>query len=544
MVKQLQSAPPKKAVKKPPVVVEPPPQVEEIRDILYPDIQVKCFWEGSADGAMSYDIMKAILGWESEPEYTARMLQEQPGLKPEQAMFTKELWDDSNNFRNIAGHKVVCWNNDHNRPFDESTAKRYSQEVLTRNWAGPTTFPGETVNGETLIVSRTGRVESGQHRGIGYMWAVETWRKQQMKWIPNWPDEPVFETIVVFGVSENPKVIRTLDNVRPRTSTDVIYTSGIFDRKADGTQTSSVEKKECSRMLAKAIDFLWQRTGAGGEAGQTKIYQTHAEALGFEERHPKLLDCVKHIFEENASRALSKLRISPGICAGMLYLMGSSSTDAETNAKYFSMEHRDESVLDWENWDRATEFWVTLASGAGEAIPITTALKSLVDEDGADGRMIEKVAILTKAWQMFSQHEPIEFATPPLKYTIRDGRTVLDEGPECSLGGIDIGLEKAKAAAEHVPTPEELEEAKKANRKAAAEELTSKLQGMRKTTPAPVAAKVPSKPLLLPAKNGPPPGPSATVAEPGQGKPPAPKLKVPGPFVPPVAKPKPIVRKT
>lgn len=518
---------------------------QQVRDIIYPNPEPKCYWEG-AEGPITCALAKQLIGWESEPEYTARMIQEDPSIKPEAAMFGDDFF-----MRDLNGHKVRCWNNAHNRPFGEETAKEYAQSILKRDWAGPTTMPGETVNGETIIIGRTGQVTSGQHRLIGLILACMMWAgKDKLKWEVYWPTEPVMESLLFFGASEDPRVTRSLDNVRPRTTADVIYTSNIFKG------LKSTEHKECARMLAKALDFLWVRTGVN-EEGKATVYQTHSESLNFHERHPRLLDCVKHIFEENADRSLSNVKaheeskgisLSPGTCAGMLYLMGCSSSDGDL---YRNMEVRSEKKLAWDNWERACEFWVELSGGQGEGKVIRAALNTLIDEDGKEGRQVEKVTLLTKAWLMFNANDPIEFEDPPLKYVIRNGTVHLDEWP--SLGGIDIG--PTKKVEPKAPTKEEIEAAKLDKRRAAADDLKSKLAGVTKN-PATVelATKlqemgrkvvippVPQKPAgptnVLPARNGPPQGPSATIAEPGQGKPPAPRLipPVPKPFAPPVVK--------
>ena len=67
-----------------------------------------------------------------------------------------------------------------------------------------------TVNGETIIVTRYADVDSGQHRGIGFLFACQIWEKGDI-WNgidPRklWPEMPTMECIIVYGVSSSPRV--------------------------------------------------------------------------------------------------------------------------------------------------------------------------------------------------------------------------------------------------------------------------------------------------------------------------------------------------
>jgi hypothetical protein len=92
-------------------------------------------------------------------------------------------------------------------------------------------------------------------------------------------------------VSEEPATIRTLDNVRPRTLSDVLYTEeNVFGR------LSAAARKEAIRNLDYAIRFLWNRTGQSNPSyGSFTSYRTHSESLDFFHRHPHLAQIVEHI---------------------------------------------------------------------------------------------------------------------------------------------------------------------------------------------------------------------------------------------------------
>ena len=464
--------------------VKAPQKKESVgREVIYPVLSVNGAEVPTEQLTITCQQMKTLLGWETEKDYKARTGKD---LK-------EYLLID------VEGNKVVCHHNDHNRPFSESWARTLAQDILNRNWAGPTTMPGETVNGETIVVGRTGRVSSGQHRGVGLILACQLWAgKNHDHWVTLWPEEPILESLVVTGVSESPHVIRTLDNVKPRSLLDVFYTSEIFVNLK-----TLAQKKECSRMLDNATKLLWQRTGAG--SGKDKAftgYLTHSEALGFVERHPKLLKCIKHIFEENQDRQISKQKLSPGQCAAMMYLMGSSSTDGDV---YRNADPPNEKKLSWDNWDKAEEFW-TLAGTSTEFKAVRSAINPVSkDNEPIKLSQSERISILCLAWENFLKGHKIKASDLQLSYhTKDDGERVLDQ---CySFGGIDLG-NKPGEPDEKPPSEEELEAEKERVRREKAEELAAKLKAGRRGSSSTEAKSTPR-------------GPSSK-----DGKPPAPKLK-------------------
>lgn len=382
--------------------------------VIYPEIELVEYSTTSRAGPLTAADWRVVLEWETEKEYQARKVKEVPDSKPEHW-----LYGDVYHCLDTSGDKVRCRNNGNNRPFDMGWCEEIIDMILHGQWVGPYTIPGETVNGETVRISRYGRVLSGQHQGTACILADEWLQAERGKEdydaanpkYPFWNGQAqVFiETIVVRGLSEDERVLRTIDYVKPRTAADMLYTMEVF------RQNKPAERKEMTRMLAAALDLLWTRT-------QAKGYKTHPELVGFLERHKRLLKCVEHLFLENGgigrsgdatSRRISKLRISAGHAAALCYLMGCSS-DKTTR---YSDDYRDEMPpseknLDWSYWDRAQDFW-TLLAGSRDFMPVQHALGRLAGSKpdseenlGLGGIPAEKLAILAKAWEQWRDHPP------------------------------------------------------------------------------------------------------------------------------------------
>lgn len=154
-------------------------------------------------------------------------------------------------------------------------------------------------------------------------------------------------------------------------------------------------------MLQTAINFLWKRTGVSDD--EAHKFQTHGESVNFFDRHPKLLECIEHIYGLNSGeggRNITFLKLQPGLAAGMLYLMGSSGSDPD---EYLSGIHaRSEKALEWSNWEQACDLWTGVAMSAEQLVPVRTALQNLIDPDnGEGGRTIEKVGTIAKAWGFY-----------------------------------------------------------------------------------------------------------------------------------------------
>lgn len=375
--------------------------------VLYDRLEILEFSTAVDRGPITVQDIKDMLGWETESEFKVRKVREDPTSKPDHW-----LYGDDYHTTDLYGEKVRCVYNANNRPFDREWCDAIVEMILAGQWAGPFTVPGETVNGETIRISRYGRVLSGQHQGTALILASQKLAKAREDKVdsptaPKYPvwrtkGEPFLETIVVRGLSEDSRVLMTVDYTKPRSTADVLYTSETF------RTSPPVRRKELCRILAGAADTLWSRT-------DTKGYKTHPEVVAFIDRHSRLLDCVLHLFKCNgdgvaSGRVLSKLRLNPGQCAALMYLMGSSGPATDGDVYRNENPAPSERYLDWSLFDKATQFWDGLATSR-EFMPVRTALAALFDSApdkddnfGLGGRGPEKLALIQRAWIRFRDH--------------------------------------------------------------------------------------------------------------------------------------------
>lgn len=384
---------------------------EPALSIVYPKVECLEYSIDSPRGPLTSDDIDVMMGWETEEEYQRRMVQENGGE------LTHYLYGDVFHCLDEYGKKVRCHNNAGNRSFDEEWCEYIIDMVLNGVWAGPLMMPGETINGETIRISRYGRVLSGQHQMTACKRANQRLQKLRAKSreeadqkYPAWKDheQVVIETLVVLGLSEDERILRTIDYVKPRTVADMLYTMPLF------RGNTPVERKEMTRMTSAAIDTLWARTA-------TKGYKTHPEVVGFLERHKRLLKCVEHLFVLNKphaddGRRISKHRISPGICSALKYLMASAGPKTEGDV-YRNEFPPSEKGLDWSLWDKAEEFWELFAKhDSFEQVrhalgKLLDSLPTKDDNIGLGGRIGEKLAILSRAWSRWKDH-PDEAGDP------------------------------------------------------------------------------------------------------------------------------------
>lgn len=429
------------------------------RSVVHPTVEARVC---DGDGALTEDQAKLLLRWQTRQECFDQLRAKNARLKsPGDIAFEADFTD-------LEGNGVKCWNNCRNRPFDLDHAKELAQVILNRGWAGPTTMPGKTINGEPAIIGRTGIILSGQHSLIGFILACQDWRRDEY-WRTLWPTPPVLEKLLVFGIDESQDILKTFDNVRARKASDTFYTSDIFQA------LPPAGRKECSRMLEAALKLLWKRLGCG--ESKHEHYQTIDASYNLLNRHKRLNECIKHLFETNEDRQISNLRLSAGQCAAAMYLMASSVSDGET---YRNDAQPDERLLNFDRWARAEEFFTLLASGA-DFKPVRDALgKLFVPGEGIGGRVVEKLAVLALAWQKFG----VEGVDPTVKDCSLE--SLYDRDPQGNItglsnaptfGGIDRG-EKPEPREADVP-PEEVEQSKEEIRRAKAAEMVAAASAVR-----------------------------------------------------------------
>jgi hypothetical protein len=361
-------------------------------DVLYPEVEVRIC---QGEDAIDEDAAKGLMGWSELPEDSE----------------VEHLLKDNE------GKRILCTNNMINRPLYPAIVTQLCQEILQGNWV---------LNGETIIIGRTGKVLNGQHELIALIMACRKY-KEDPEAFPFWHDQntsPFLEKLVAFGIEETDRIINTMDTGKGRSMADAFYRSEYF------RDENMSQKKLLSKLLDYAIRLLWFRTGASVDAYAPK--RTHAEAEKFLDRHLTLLKCIRFIAEEDTEKGISKI-LPAGTAAGLMYLMATSESDA---TEYHSSNPPHEGLLSLTMYEKAEAFWIAI-SGADRAMePLRKAI-GLIYEEGS-GTNPERMAVVIKAWLAFAEKGMMSDKDLELKYIKdEDDYKVLAECPTC--GGIDLG---------------------------------------------------------------------------------------------------------
>jgi hypothetical protein len=396
----------------------------EDRPVLYPERYVE-----EADGikapALTAEVAMKLMGWVPESD--------------------GEKFGSDFLLTDEEGRKVRCTNNANNRPFDPSLARTWTGEILKRQWH---------YNGETIIVGRTGRVISGQHRLAGLVLARQIWEKgEDPRWKKIWKDaEPTMPALVVFGIDESDEVVNTVDTGKPRTAADAIYRSEVF------AKSKPADRKALSRNLEFAIRTVWHRTGLKKNAFAPR--RTHTDTFVFIERHPHIVAAVKHIYEEDKEGNVSKF-VSPGCAAGLMYLFAASASD---HAAWSKADPPTEKKADLTRWDKASDFWALFGKNP-DFDPVRRVLGSLNAEDGSSmASQAEKDAVFCLAWNVYAANpkgfEFREEAITPEYVVDQEGVKSLSANVP-TVGGLDLGNPNKSGLDdpedEQPPTEEEVE---------------------------------------------------------------------------------------
>lgn len=366
------------------------------REILYPTVTTSISTNLSAEKA------RKLLGWHEAigPEFL---------------------------FTDFEDKKIVCDNNVKNRPFYmNSVCLPLVQEILRGKWQ---------LNCENRIIGKTGLVLNGQHTLVALVLAAQKWHLHQGQYSDVWEHEPTIATLVAFGADESDDVVNTMDTCKPRSLEDVIYRSEYFVNSTNST------RRKASKILAHAVKMLWHRTGAALDAFAPR--RTHAESLDFITRHNLLLKCVNHIMEENGDEGRIRKYLTPGYAAAFMYLMASATSERCNDDKtgYSDVSHPSEALLDFATWDKASEFWVLLASGGDSMVLVKEAIAKALSE--GNGNISVRMAIIAKAWNVWADgHDEMEAMDLELEYVDdEDGYKKLTECP--TVGGVDLGNPKS-----------------------------------------------------------------------------------------------------
>lgn len=364
----------------------------------------------------------AALQWETEDEYLTRIEEQLRGMRllGEEEEFNAEAAPDVNGsgdmkdyhygddylLKDMDGQKVRCEALKGNREFKVPGMKRYRTDMLNRRWADSRNTKPEdvfhrTINGETCIIGRHGNVLSAQKRFVALKLACQIWRgKDHDHWLTLWPEQPTIEALVFYGADESHFTVSTLDNVEPRTMTDTVYTSELF-RELPGPA-----HKECSKMLASAVSFLWDRTGAGDSKSQSHAAfdgeKTNSALMGFQARHRTLDKYVLKMHEIDSDKRMISVgyKVKAGDCSALMYLMASGKTDGDM---YRSMESPQEladesgSGIDFQLEKKAFQFWHDLAND--KVMDVDAEFEKLLKGGPIPAPL--KYAIFVKAWKAY-----------------------------------------------------------------------------------------------------------------------------------------------
>lgn len=364
-----------------------------------------------ADGPITASEMEEILGWELEPEADA--------WKEEDIMLV-----DTN------GRNARCHFNKDNRPLRREGAMRLAYEVLNRTWAGPTCFPGETVNGEAGIIGRDGHIISLQHRGIGLIFAKQLWDKDKhWKGKAYWPEDkypdgPVMEMILVTGASNDPRILRTHDNTIVRTGADTLMTAGYFGKK------SRAARERLCKTLNQSVKFLWDQAGLYDTTAFKYLSQTQIVELA--RTHPTLAEYVEFLSAEDErddSRPVSRF-LPVAKAAGLMYLMAASATTEEQRKKYLA--NPSEKHIDFANGEKARGFWIELVGMTEEVGKVVVRTKYPKEADEAEDESGDLIAWEEWTREIFpkdgSGPEPYRVATVTQAWNVyKDDGELTDE---------------------------------------------------------------------------------------------------------------------
>lgn len=448
----------------------------DMTKILYPEIELrKCL----GDKAMTVAQAKELLGWEDEDEYAERLSTEtapsNDKKKGDKAKAPVVKFGDVYDLVDHFQHKVRLWRNTNNRRFDISLARLWESEILNGHWKA---------NGENLIFGKTGRPISAQHRLVALVLAGQEVAKNPDKW-PFWDGkEPTMECTLCLGVDEGDETINTIGTGRPQTLADVLYRSEYFKT------LPPKDRDRVSKIAGSALQMLGARTHAFVDAfAPNKV--THADYLSMIDRHPRIIDAVKHCWEENGEKGnLAKHFIGAGYAAALCYLMGCSASDP---ANYFASDPPNEDMLDWDRFDLACTFWVDLAASNNRMTAVREKFAAMLSpEDGEEQASIsvdERCGVLIKAWLLYAAKKPLTLEALALEYEqTEDGKKLVDYP---LIGGIDKGKPRSEdddaeeSGESPDPTPEQLEQRKAQER--AKQEATN-----GKAAPAPAKGSVTS----------------------------------------------------
>lgn len=146
--------------------------------------------------------------------------------------------------------------NDDNRRVSEANVEAFARDVANDAWA---------LNGHTIVVSKCGKLNDGQHRCL----AVERADKS-------------IDTVIIFGAERETRT--TLDQGRLRSLGDFLGLEGYTN----------------ANILAAAAGYVWQYTNRGNLSYARHDRPTKGEVLRFVNEHPNIVHSVARCMRKEA----------------------------------------------------------------------------------------------------------------------------------------------------------------------------------------------------------------------------------------------------
>jgi len=363
------------------------------KEVIYKEFSLL---NASGKEALDYETAVELIGWQ--------MADLEKGEKFENPLFRYQESD------------VVCSNNICNRPFNLSLCKNYKADILNKAWE---------LNGQPIILSKYGNVLSGQHRVIALILAVLDWREDKSKY-PKWKTEPKMDTAIAVGISEERKVVNTIDTGKSRSLADAIIASGIVGVGS----ASSTSQKRIAKGVQYAVMTILEATGIK-EASFSKK-PSHSFCLNFLDAHPKIIEAVELVLACEGDGNLSGKGINPFRSCGLFYLMAASESDQN---KY--VDNPIEKNIDFSQWGKASTFFDRLSTSDKTVAAVFNQLSVIED---AEGSTDEKEATLKLAWHSFAEKEKVTPAAIKLDY-VQDEETGLNWlASEYCCGNLDTEI--------------------------------------------------------------------------------------------------------
>jgi len=329
-----------------------------------------------------------------------------------------------------------------NRPFKKVLGERYASDMLRKKWP---------YNGESMVFDKNGNTVSAQHRAYGLIRA-EKLRKLNPEKYPQWKGEVYIKALIATGI--DPKDSDSTDQGAPRAHGDVLFRRGIFDKYVNSDKTEQfnlADKKKLARDLATAIRTVWLRVG--GKDVSDAPHFPKSEMLDFLEKHPKIVDCVAYVYEEDDRQIKSICStVTRSYMAAVMYLAATSGTDRDD---YDATGDVDTSCM-----QVAEDFVASYGSGAGlEAGDPILALKNAFQKQIASGKTRDRdeiLNLLVKAFTLFIDQKEA------------DGKilTIGKDEAQPRLGGLDTVVESPEDDDDEEAEEKPKKTVKKATKKA------------------------------------------------------------------------------